>query len=54
MRFLVGESSTWSKAGWSRSCRGTFRYPDPQDDGSGFVARISEIAGRNPARWFFP
>ena len=42
---LAGESSSWSKAGWSRSCRGTFRYPDPQDDVSGFVARISEVAG---------
>ncbi len=51
---LVGESSTWSKAGWSRSCRGTFRYPDPQDDGSGFVARISEIAGRQSGTLVLP
>jgi predicted ATP-grasp superfamily ATP-dependent carboligase len=41
---LVGESSSWSKAGWSRSCRGSFRYPDPHRDASAFVARISDIA----------
>jgi predicted ATP-grasp superfamily ATP-dependent carboligase len=41
---LVGEVGAWSKAGWSRSCRGMFRYPDPQVDGPGFVTRISEMA----------
>ena len=41
---LVGESSTWSKAGWSRSCQHTFQYPSPQEDATGFIVRISEIA----------
>src|SRR5579863_1878125 len=41
---LVGEASSWSKAGWSRSCRGTFQYPAPQKDAAAFVERIVEIA----------
>ena len=40
----VGESSSWSKAGWSRFCQGTFQYPDPQERTASFVARISEVA----------
>ena len=50
---LVGESGAWSKAGWSRSCGGMFRYPDPQDDVSRFVATIADMARqRSPALWF--
>ncbi|HEY3973285.1 MAG TPA: ATP-grasp domain-containing protein [Candidatus Sulfotelmatobacter sp.] len=41
---LVGESSSWSKAGWSRYSSGSFRYPPPQASASDFVARISEVA----------
>jgi predicted ATP-grasp superfamily ATP-dependent carboligase len=41
---LVGEASSWSKAGWSRSCRGTFQYPAPQRDAAAFVDRIAEVA----------
>ncbi len=41
---LVGESHSWSKAGWSRFCKGTFKYPNPENDSSGFIARISEIS----------
>lgn len=41
---LVGESSGWSKAGWSRHCHGTFRYPAPQENASSFVAGIAEVA----------
>ena len=41
---LVGESSTWSKAGWSRFCKGIFQYPAPQKRTASFVARISEVA----------
>jgi len=51
---LAGESSSWSKAGWSRSCRGTFRYPDPHQDVSGFVARISEMAKQQPGTLLLP
>jgi len=37
---IVGAPS-WSKAGWSRHCRATFRYPPPQQDAAGFVDRIA-------------
>jgi predicted ATP-grasp superfamily ATP-dependent carboligase len=51
---LVGEASSWSKAGWSRSCSGTFRYPDPQDNIPGFIARISELAGQQSGTLVLP
>jgi len=41
---LVGEAGSWSKAGWSRFCSGTFQYPAPQEDATAFVERIAEIA----------
>lgn len=43
---LVGEASPWSKAGWSRFCRETFEYANPEQDTPGFIARISEITNR--------
>lgn len=43
-RVLVGASTRWSKAGWSRHAAGSFRYPPPQEDASAFVARVSEQA----------
>jgi predicted ATP-grasp superfamily ATP-dependent carboligase len=51
---LVGEASPWSKAGWSRFCRGTFQYPNPEEDASGFIARISEIAKPQPGTLVLP
>jgi len=51
---LAGASSSWSKAGWSRSCRGTFRYPDPHQDVSGFVARIAEVAAQQSGTLVLP
>ena len=51
---LVGESSPWSKAGWSRSCRSTFRYPDPQQDAATFVARIAEVAAQQSGTLVLP
>lgn len=51
---LVGESSSWSKAGWSRSCRGTFQYPDPEKDVSAFVARLSSLARQQPGTLLLP
>src|ERR1700694_717328 len=40
----AGESSSWSKSGWSRSCHATFEYPAPHRGPSAFVARIAEVA----------
>jgi predicted ATP-grasp superfamily ATP-dependent carboligase len=42
----VGSDAGWSKAGWSRHARGSFRYPAPQRDAEGFVARVVEELGR--------
>src|SRR5215469_5897538 len=51
---LVGETSRWSKAGWSRSCRGRFHYPDPQQDVGSFVRRIAEVAGQQSGTLVLP
>ncbi|MCU1304266.1 MAG: hypothetical protein JWQ87_4550 [Candidatus Sulfotelmatobacter sp.] len=51
---LVGESSAWSKAGWSRSCESTFQYPSPQEDTAGFLARVAEVAGQKPGTLILP
>jgi predicted ATP-grasp superfamily ATP-dependent carboligase len=37
---LVGAAASWSKAGWSRACRGTFTYPAPEQDADAFVRAI--------------
>jgi predicted ATP-grasp superfamily ATP-dependent carboligase len=37
----VGADTAWSKAGWSRFCRGRFRYPGPQQDSHAFVAGVA-------------
>lgn len=50
----VGETSRWSKAGWSRSCRGTFHYPDPQQDAGSFIARIAELASQQAGTLVLP
>jgi predicted ATP-grasp superfamily ATP-dependent carboligase len=51
---LVGESSSWSKAGWSRCCRGSFEHPAPQADAPAFVERIAEIARTEPGTLILP
>lgn len=53
-RVLAGESDAWSKAGWSRSCFGTFRYPDPRIDAVGFVKGLAEIAAQEPGSMVLP
>jgi len=51
---LVGESSSWSKAGWSRYCSGIFEYPDPELDVGSFVARVREIAEQQSGTLVLP
>jgi predicted ATP-grasp superfamily ATP-dependent carboligase len=51
---LVGESSSWSKAGWSRSCSGAFHYPAPQEHSSEFVEYIAKIAWTEPGTLVLP
>jgi predicted ATP-grasp superfamily ATP-dependent carboligase len=42
----VGAETTWSKAGWSRDCRGSFRYPAPEEDAEAFIATVAAEASR--------
>jgi len=51
---LVGDSSSWSKAGWSRYCSGMFEYPDPEQDVGSFVSRIRETAEQQPGTLVLP
>ena len=51
---LAGETSSWSKAGWSRYCSGMFDYPDPEQDIAGFVGRIREIAKQESGTLVLP
>lgn len=50
----VGAHTSWSKAGWSRSCREVFTYPAPQHDADAFVERIAEEAGREQGTLVLP
>jgi predicted ATP-grasp superfamily ATP-dependent carboligase len=50
----VGAPTSWSKAGWSRFCSGTFTYPAPQDDARAFVQRVAAEASREPGTLVLP
>ena len=50
----VGSDSGWSKSGWSRYCRGTFRYTAPQEDAEAFVSRVAEEAARSMGTLVLP
>lgn len=51
---LVGDSTSWNKAGWSRFASESFRYPAPQSQAEGFVNRIAELAGAQPGTLVLP
>jgi predicted ATP-grasp superfamily ATP-dependent carboligase len=51
---FVGADASWSKAGWSRACAGTFAYPSPEDDAAAFVAAIARQAARVPGTLVLP
>ena len=53
-RVVVGASTAWSKAGWSRDAASTFVYPAPQQDALAFVRCISEEASREPGTLVLP
>ena len=53
-RVLVGEASSWSKAGWSRFSSATFQYPSPRSNPDAFVARVREIAKGEPGTLVMP
>lgn len=52
-KVLVGNTSGWSKAGWSRSCAGTFVYPSPRD-GNRMIASLAELACQQPGTLVLP
>jgi predicted ATP-grasp superfamily ATP-dependent carboligase len=51
---LVGDSTSWNKAGWSRSAHGVFRYPPPQREREEFVSRIAQLAAAQPGTLVLP
>lgn len=51
---VVGASTSWSKAGWSRSCCGRFRYPSPEEGSEAFVDAVLREAGREPGTLVLP
>jgi predicted ATP-grasp superfamily ATP-dependent carboligase len=51
---LVGDSTSWNKAGWSRFARETFRYPAPQRQAEAFVNRIAQLTGAEPGTLVLP
>lgn len=53
-KVLVAESSSWSKAGWSRFSTGTFEYPNPEKDSSRFIQRIAEVAKQHSGTMIMP
>ena len=52
-RVFVGNTSGWSKAGWSRWCAGTFVYPSPRN-GNRMIASLSELADQEPGTLILP
>jgi len=40
---IAGESSSWSKAGWSRACSATLRYPAPGENVDAFLNAIASF-----------
>jgi len=51
---LVGESSSWSKAGWSRHCHGRFQYPAPQKEADAFIRCLTQMVRDEPGTLVLP
>ena len=51
---FAGEAASWSKAGWSRACSGTFRYPSPQGTVHAFVEAIAAFVRERPGTLVLP
>ncbi len=50
----VGESSSWSKAGWSRHCHASLRYTAPQKDAGIFLSQIADFIREHPGALVLP
>jgi predicted ATP-grasp superfamily ATP-dependent carboligase len=53
-RVTVGAPTSWSKAGWSRGCSRSFRYPSPQHDRDGFLNAVIAETGRQKKALVLP
>jgi predicted ATP-grasp superfamily ATP-dependent carboligase len=53
-RVSVGESTSWSKAGWSRASSGTFRYPPPQNGVNAFIESLAAFVRQQPGTLILP
>ena len=51
---FAGEAAAWSKAGWSRSCSGSFRYPSPQGSVERFIEAIATFVRARPGTLLLP
>jgi predicted ATP-grasp superfamily ATP-dependent carboligase len=51
---FAGAGASWSKAGWSKFCKGSFVYPAPQDNAEAFVEGIAEEVRKSGASLVLP
>ena len=50
----VGDSTNWSKAGWSHWCAESFEYPAPQENTAGFVDFLAAMVRRESGALILP
>src|SRR5437867_8483156 len=51
---FVGEAAAWSKAGWSRACSGSFRYPSPRGSVERFIEAMATFVRARPGTLLLP
>jgi predicted ATP-grasp superfamily ATP-dependent carboligase len=51
---FAGESSSWSKAGWSRSCSGQMKYVSPRQNVDAFLNDLFAFVRQNPGILILP
>jgi predicted ATP-grasp superfamily ATP-dependent carboligase len=51
---FAGEAASWSKASWSRSSSGRFRYPSPQENINAFIEAIAAFVRERPGTLVLP
>src|ERR1700722_12584891 len=51
---FAGEAAAWSKAGWSRVCSGSLRYPSPQGSVERFIEAIAAFVRAKPGTLVLP
>jgi predicted ATP-grasp superfamily ATP-dependent carboligase len=51
---FAAESSSWSKAGWSRACLGQTQYVSPRENIEAFLNDLSRFVGQHPGTLILP